>query len=145
MNNPFMSAPQMNPLQLAQDFRQFAMGFKGDPKAEVQKLLDSGKITPEQALHHPRRNIITRVIGGERFVRSDTFESEAAGGDIFILCSDGLINALELAEIGRLCQEQDEPQAICSALIDEALKRGARDNVTVAVVIYEKGSGEDEQ
>ena len=48
MNNPFMSAPQMNTLQLAQDFRQFAIGFKGDPKAEVQKLLDSGKMTQEQ-------------------------------------------------------------------------------------------------
>ncbi len=110
----------------------------------VQELIDSGKITEEQALRHPRRNVITRVIGGGRFVRSDLFESEAAEGDLFLLCSDGLTNALSRDDILSICSSGDDPQAISKALIDAALAAGARDNVTVVVLIFEKGSGKDE-
>lgn len=110
----------------------------------VQELLDSGKITEEQALHHPKRNVITRVIGGDRFVRSDVFESEAEDGDLFLLCSDGLTNAVAADQILSICQSGDDAQKIGANLVSAALDAGARDNVTVVVVIYEKGSGKNE-
>ncbi len=108
----------------------------------VQELLDSGKITPEQAKHHPRKNIITRVIGGERFVRSDIFESEAEDGDVFLLCSDGVTNAIDKDTLLSICQSHADAESMVHALIDAALAAGARDNVTVVVVIFEKGGGQ---
>ncbi len=110
----------------------------------VQELLDSGKITEEQALRHPRRNVITRVIGGGRTVRSDLFESDAEDGDLFLLCSDGLTNAVSQQDILSICHSGEDAEAISRALIAAALEAGARDNVTVVVVIFEKGSGKDE-
>lgn len=111
----------------------------------VQELLDSGKITPEQARRHPRKNVITRVIGGDIAVRSDIFESEAEEGDLFLLCSDGLTNAVSADAILNICQSGTDPEAICRALIGAALASGARDNVTAVIVVFEKGAGKDEQ
>lgn len=111
----------------------------------VQELLDSGKITVEQARRHPRKNVITRVIGGDITVRSDIFESDAEEGDVFLLCSDGLTNAISSETILNICQSGEDPEAICRALIDAALASGARDNVTAVIVIFEKGASKDEQ
>lgn len=110
----------------------------------VQELVDSGKISAEQAKHHPRKNVITRVVGGDVFVRSDIFESDANEGDVFLLCSDGLINAVSEEFVLSVCQQSTDPQVICGTLISAALERGARDNVTAVVLIYEKGAGIDE-
>lgn len=110
----------------------------------VQELVDSGKISAEQARNHPRKNIITRVIGGDIFVRSDVFESDAENGDIFLLCSDGLINAITEQELLTICRTGEEPEAICHALIAAALAGGARDNVTAVILVYEKGAGKNE-
>lgn len=104
----------------------------------VQEWMDLGKLTLEQARKHPRKNIITRVVGGERTVRSDIFEAEAKNGDVFLLCSDGLTNAIGTEAITACCTANDDPEAICAALIDAALSAGARDNVTVVVLIFEK-------
>ena len=111
----------------------------------VQELLDSGKITAEQARRHPRKNVITRVVGGDITVRSDIFESDAEQGDIFLLCSDGLTNTLSHESILSICLSADSPEAICRALIDAALAEGARDNVTAVVVVFEKGADKNEQ
>lgn len=110
----------------------------------VQELLDSGKITQEQARRHPRKNVITRVIGGDIAVRSDVFESEAEEGDVFLLCSDGLTNAVSNENILNICMSGNSPEIICRALIDAALADGARDNVTAVIVIFEKGAGKNE-
>lgn len=111
----------------------------------VQELMDLGRLTREQARKHPRKNIITRVVGGERTVRSDIFEAEAAEGDVFLLCSDGLTNAVTDEIIADCCSREKEPEAIGRALIDAALDAGARDNVTVVTLIFEKEATEHEQ
>lgn len=111
----------------------------------VQELMDLGRLTHEQARRHPRKNIITRVIGGERTVRSDIFEAEAEDGDVFLLCSDGLTNAVEDEIIAECCSRDKDPEAICQALIGAALDAGARDNVTVVALIFEKEATEHEQ
>lgn len=111
----------------------------------VQEMMDRGLLTNEQARRHPRKNIITRVVGGERTVRSDIFEAEAGEGDVFLLCSDGLTNALSDEQIISCCTAETEPEAICGKLIEAALEAGARDNVTAVVLIFEKEAADNEQ
>lgn len=111
----------------------------------VQELMDLGRLTREQARKHPRKNIITRVVGGERFVRSDVFEAEAGEGDIFLLCSDGLTNSLSDEDITVCCPQGGKPEAICGALIEAALSAGARDNVTVVALTFEREADGHEQ
>jgi len=108
----------------------------------VQEMLDRGQITREQAKLHPRKNVITRAIGGESAVRSDVFESDVKEGDIFLLCSDGLTNALDDETLLNCCVESYEPEDICQALINAALENGARDNVTVVAVTIENGGAD---
>ena len=100
----------------------------------VQQLVDGGVITPAQAQHHPRRNIITRAVGTEPFVQSDIFELPVRPGDIFLLCSDGLTNAVEESELHRLALASGDAETACRSLVDAALENNARDNVTVVVI-----------
>lgn len=100
---------------------------------EVQMLLDTGAISPDEAALWPRRNVITRAIGVGDGPELDVVSGELADNDIFVLCSDGLTGHLsddEIAEfVGTLA-----PQAACDAMVALTLERGARDNVTVIVV-----------
>ena len=108
----------------------------------VQRMVDSGQLTPSQARRHPRRNIITRAVGSEAFVTSDVFVVPVRQGDIFLLCSDGLTNAVEEPEIHRLVLSSDGPESACRALVDAALANNARDNITVVVIDPAEGGGE---
>lgn len=100
----------------------------------VQEMVDSGRISPEQARSHPRKNVITRVVGGEMQLRSDMFEANVQPGDKFLLCSDGLTNALTEKAISQILSSGTEPDEICRMLIDRALENNARDNVTAVVL-----------
>lgn len=108
----------------------------------VQKMVDAGQLTPAQAKHHPRRNIITRAIGGETFVTSDIFPVSLREKDRFLLCSDGLTNAVEDAEIHRLVLAADDAESACRSLIHAALENNARDNITAIVFFAEKGDAQ---
>lgn len=102
--------------------------------SQVQQMVDAGELTPEQARRHPRRNIITRAVGSEPFVTSDLFPVEYREGDMFLLCSDGLSNAVPDAELHRLALAAGEAESACRGLIQAALKNNARDNVTAVVI-----------
>lgn len=110
----------------------------------VQQMVDRGELTPAQAQKHPRRNIITRAVGTEPFVTSDIFELPVRAGDVFLLCSDGLTNALEEAELHRLVLASESAEDACRVLVEKALENDARDNVTAVIVAVGKGGGEDE-
>lgn len=100
---------------------------------EVQELLRSGAITPEQAAVWPRRNVITRAIGvAERPMTEEVYGALAAG-DTFLLCSDGLTEHVTEQEMAAMLQAHGAQEA-CNRLVDLTLSRGARDNVTVVVV-----------
>lgn len=101
----------------------------------VEELLEFGVITPEQALNHPQRNVITRALGSDPTVQPDYFEIELEPGDVLLLCSDGLSNVISDEELCRFAAERGEPEQLCRALMHTALERGARDNVTVVAVI----------
>ncbi len=104
--------------------------------SEFEDLLDEGLVNPDEAETHPAGNVITRAVGGSDDLILDSVRIDIANGDRFLLCSDGLYKELNEAEIcQRLVTGADCAQA-CTALIDTALDRGSRDNVTVVVVQF---------
>jgi serine/threonine protein phosphatase PrpC len=100
----------------------------------VQELLDAGLLTPAQALHHPRRNVVTRSLGTEPAPRPDLFVRDPVPGEVLLSCSDGLTNELIDAEIAQVLRDAPEPQAAADELVARAVGAGGHDNVTVVVV-----------
>lgn len=100
----------------------------------VQDMVDKGIITPEEARNHPRKNVITRVLGVDQRVEGDLFTPKLSKGDLLLLCSDGLSNMLEDREMLAIAKTHPDPLSLGKALMDEALDRGARDNVTVVII-----------
>ena len=101
----------------------------------VQELVKLGEITPEEARTHPRKNIITRSVGSRIEVESDVFTCEIHDGDIVLLCSDGVSNLIEDAELLDIIRSENAPDGICRRLIDISLERGAPDNVTAVALL----------
>lgn len=99
----------------------------------VEELLEAGIITPEQALHHPQKNVITRALGSDQDVTADTFEVNLGPGDCLLLCSDGLSNIVPEDEITAVLNDSPTAEAACRDLMELALSRGAPDNVTIVV------------
>ncbi len=99
----------------------------------VAELLDAGIITPEQALHHPQKNVITRALGAEQAVEADIFQVNLSPGDTLLLCSDGLSNIVPEEEMCAVLLDSSDAQSACRDLLDLALSRGAPDNVTMIV------------
>ncbi len=100
---------------------------------EVQNLVDKGVISEAEARTWPRRNVITRAIGADYDVELDAVTGTAQNGDCFILCSDGLTGHLEDWEILAAVQNS-RPNKACQSLLNTALERGGRDNISIIVV-----------
>lgn len=100
----------------------------------VQELVNEGIITPEEARVHPRRNIVTRAMGIERFVMVDVFSQLLRTGDRLVLCSDGLVDEVSDADITAVLTQHSDPQDTAEALVMVANANGGRDNTTVIVV-----------
>ena len=99
----------------------------------VQELLEAGAIGPDEAINHPRSNVITRAVGAElEEVLLDKVSDRLLPGDRFLLCSDGLCKTLPESELASLLAAIDgtPPQAV----IDAALALDASDNVTAVMV-----------
>jgi protein phosphatase len=100
----------------------------------VQRLIDSGQITEAEALIHPRRSVLMRVLGDVDATPSiDTVTVDLLPGDTWLLCSDGLTGCLSDSEIATLITAHSTVDALASALIERTLSEGAHDNVTVVV------------
>jgi protein phosphatase/serine/threonine-protein phosphatase Stp1 len=100
----------------------------------VQELLDAGAIGPDEAMNHPRGNVITRAVGAEvdDFIL-DKVSDRVVAGDRFLLCSDGLCKTVPEEQLAELLGAEDDvppPQA----LIDAALALNVSDNVTAVAV-----------
>lgn len=100
---------------------------------EVQDLVDRGVLTEAEARTWPRRNVITRAIGADHDVELDSRAGIVKAGDVFVLCSDGLTGHVEDGEILATVQGA-RPKDACNRLLDTALERGGKDNVSVIVV-----------
>jgi protein phosphatase len=104
----------------------------------VQMLVDGGVLSPEDARDHPRRHVVTNVLGGpHRGVQVDIKRKEIADGDVLLLCTDGLTEALDEPEIARLLERSADPDRAAHDLVDAALSRDANDNITVVLARYE--------
>jgi protein phosphatase len=100
----------------------------------VQELLSEGLVSAEEARVHPRRNIVTRALGIEGDVTADAWVMPMVLGDRYVVCSDGLVDEVEDAEIGGIVAESLPPSVIAERLVDTANQHGGRDNITVVVV-----------
>ncbi len=98
----------------------------------VQTLIDAGRISYEEALVHPRRNLLMRAIDGVRPPEPDVSVREAHLGDRYLVCSDGLSGYVSDPRMQELLGLAD-PTAAVTALVDAALEAGAPDNVTCVV------------
>ncbi len=98
----------------------------------VQNLLESGKITPEDAKVHPRKNVITRALGVEENVVADSCEVSLQKTDVLLLCTDGLSGYSDEADIFEILKQGGSNMA--DSLVELAKNGGGGDNITVAVI-----------
>ncbi|GAB2456526.1 protein phosphatase [Conyzicola lurida] len=101
----------------------------------VQRLVDSGRITEEEAAVHPRRSVLMRVLGDvDATPEIDTSIMATQPGDRWLLCSDGLSSYVSHDKILHTLMANTEAQAAADRLVKDALDQGAPDNVTVVLV-----------
>lgn len=101
----------------------------------VHDLLSRGSITPQEAEHHPKRNMLVRAVGVEEFVQVDTGEMSLLNGDILLLCTDGLTNMVTDEVIQTVLEAESCPDPAAS-LVQCAKAGGGTDNISVIVVKY---------
>jgi len=99
----------------------------------VNVLLDRGRITSEQAEHHPLRGRLSCYVGIAGNARPDVCSVKFRRGDRILLCTDGLTSALDDARLRAVLKKADSPAVACGLLIGEAREAGTRDNITVLV------------
>jgi serine/threonine protein phosphatase PrpC len=103
----------------------------------MQRLVDAGELTEDEAEQSERRNIILQALGPDPRVKVDLTYQPIRRGDTLILCSDGLSGLVRREEFGSLARQYPDPPALCSALIDLANARGGPDNITVVTALFE--------
>lgn len=104
-----------------------------DDHSHVEELVQRGLLRSEEAENHPQSNVITRAVGAQHELYLDANVFTVQFGDTFLLCSDGLYNAVNEDELVRGLALGDS-EAIVDSLVATALANGARDNVSAIVV-----------
>lgn len=98
----------------------------------VQELVNEGTITPKEAEHHPKKNMLMKALGCAPYVEPDIIERSIQDGDIIEMNTDGLTNMVSVKEIQEtITQESDN---IVKELIEKANKAGGLDNITTVIV-----------
>ena len=96
----------------------------------VREMVDAGLLAPEEAEAHPQANVITRALGSQEALQLDKVAGTIQPGDVVLLCTDGLFKALTEIRIEQILVSGGGPDQ----LLEEALREGARDNVTALTV-----------
>lgn len=99
----------------------------------VQNMLENGEITPEEAIDHPSKHIITRALGVDNEIRVDFCQESFDDGDIILLCSDGLTNFVTAEDIQKIIEESKFFE-FADKLVNHANQNGGADNITVVAV-----------
>lgn len=99
----------------------------------VQNLVDRGEITKEEAEHHPNKNVITRALGVDKRIDVDFSEVDLQENETLILCTDGLSNCVNNAEIADDIKD-GQYYAFADRLVKRANKNGGNDNITVVAI-----------
>lgn len=103
----------------------------------MQKLIEAGEMTEEEAEQSERRNIILQALGPEANIKVDLTHQKVRRGDVLVLCSDGLSGQVRTDEIARVVSEEPDLAKACQRLIDRANESGGPDNITVVVARFE--------
>ncbi len=103
----------------------------------MQKLIEAGEMTEEEAEQSERRNIILQALGPEAYIKVDLTHQKVRRGDVLVLCSDGLSGQVRGEEIARVVAQEPDLAKACQALIDRANESGGPDNITVVLARFE--------
>jgi PPM family protein phosphatase len=109
-----------------------------DDHSLVDELMRQGRLTPEEAVEHPQRSVITRALGPEGAVDVDTRSFAARGGDVYLLCSDGLTTMVGEDLLAAVLLAHPRLRDAGEALIAAANEAGGRDNITVVLLRLEE-------
>ena len=97
----------------------------------IENLIEDGKITREEAVKHPDKNMVTKGIGNSKLVEPDVIHKKFKAGDTILMCTDGLTNMVSEERIKEILKEEGD---VSKKLTDEANKNGGMDNITVVVI-----------
>lgn len=100
----------------------------------VQRLVELGQISAEEAAIHPQRNVLYRALGQGETFDVDITTSPLPHSASLLLCSDGLWGVVPEDQMARLCLESPTPQLACQKLVEAANEAGGPDNITVILV-----------
>jgi protein phosphatase len=103
----------------------------------MQRLIEAGELTPEEAEQSERKNIILQALGPEPTVKIDLTHQGVRRGDMLVLCTDGLSGQVRKDEIARVVQDERDLSTAGQTLIDRANENGGPDNITVVIVQLE--------
>jgi protein phosphatase len=103
----------------------------------MQRLVEAGELTEEEAAKSERRNIILQALGPDARVKVDLTHQELRRGDILVLCSDGLSGLVKKEEIAEIAGRERDLQVACDKLVALANERGGPDNITVILARFE--------
>ena len=110
----------------------------------VEEMVRVGQIDRLSARTHPDKNIITRAVGTTEEVRIDFFDLKLEPGDRVLMCSDGLTNMVDDADIEKILSMDEELQTKCDMLVSLANQNGGLDNITVLIAQYDSEVTADE-
>ena len=125
------------------DSRAYSLGYEGitqltSDHTYVAGLILAGKVTPEEALSHPRRHVLTRVLGDRDHSQLDKIVVPLGGADSILLCSDGLTNMIDNDTILQIVSGHETAEERAQILIDEANERGGDDNISAIIIDLKK-------
>ena len=100
----------------------------------VNDMIKSGMISPEEALQHPDRHMITRAIGGEPTIEPDFYRFKTYSGDLIIMCTDGLYAEVGADTMLQMAMETKAMHRLARNLVDEANHAGGKDNISVVCI-----------
>lgn len=103
----------------------------------MQRLIEAGEITAEEAEVSERRNIILQALGPEAVIKVDITRQQLRQGDTLVLCSDGLSGLVRDFEIAEAVAAEPDLRALCARLIATANSKGGPDNITVVAARFE--------
>ncbi len=103
----------------------------------MQRLVEAGELTEEEAAQSERRNIILQALGPDAKVKVDLTHQQLRQGDVLVLCSDGLSGQVRKEEIAEIAGGASDLQAACDRLIALANGRGGPDNITVVLARFD--------
>jgi serine/threonine protein phosphatase PrpC len=109
----------------------------------MQKLIEAGELTEEEAAQSERRNIILQALGPEANIKVDLTYQRLRRGDVLVLCSDGLSGQVTRDQIGETINTEPDLVSACKKLIDLANQAGGPDNITVICARFEGGGLND--